>query len=120
MNPNPLDYGLDEYRQMTQTPYERKREKTIKANFSNPTGPSGGKKWNKGWRVYNVKYDYKQIRDHISVDPDNGNIFHATVGHQHYGIDEYGYLWNRTDKYWKFNQHDHYDAIALYKYWRDM
>jgi hypothetical protein len=115
---NPLDCGLDEYRQITMTPYEKKRERTIKANFHKPKPPSGGKKkWNNGWIVYDTK---NNNNNHISVSTNDSNVFHATVGNQHYGINGYGELWDRTDKYCDFDQYDHDYAITLYEYWRDI
>jgi hypothetical protein len=117
---NPLNYGLDEWRQITMTPYEKKRERTIKANFHKPKPPSGGKRWNKGWIVYNTKEHIYHDGDHISVSPNNPKVFHATVGHQHYGIDRYGKLFERTDKNYRYNQYNDDYAMALYEYWKDI
>ena len=113
MTIDPLDCGLDELHQLTMTP----REKKIKAHFHKPKAPSGGKKSNGGWIVYNTR---DNNNDHISVSANNPDVFHASVGNQRYG-DGYNRQGNLTffdhSQGRRPNQSDWNFAVQLYQFW---
>jgi len=104
---NPLDCGLDEYRQITMT----QRERIIQRNFQ-PSYHSAN------WIVYDHRGD--EDMSHISVSQKNQYEFHATVGNQHYGINKHGELWTNTDRDYDYNQSHMFFARRLYEHWRNL
>ncbi len=100
-----LNFGLDELNQINMT----QRQRNIQRHFRYD-GLSAG------YRVYSYRRD---TSCHISVDPDNNTVFHASVGNQRYGHDyEDGnlYYFDHSQGY-RWNQSNRNFAAHLYQIW---
>lgn len=104
-----LNFGLDELHQINMTPRQRNIERHFRFD-----GISAG---------CEVYLYIRDERCHISVNPDDDNVFHASVGNQRYGHDynrrgnlyyfdhSQGYRWNQSNRDF---------AVRLYQFWSNL
>ena len=103
---NPVNFTLDELHEINMTP----RRRNIQRHFRFD-------RISAGYEVYLYRRDESC---HISVDPDDNTVFHASVGNQRYGHDYNRrgnlYYFDHSQGY-RWNQQNRNFAVQLYQLW---